>query len=197
MNFAAFFSYAFLTLFTPGPNTIMSMRNAGEYGLKKAFPFNLGILTGFFILMCCCAAFSSFLYHVIPSVKPVMLCFGAAYMLWLAWTVWQGKPRKKRKSFMDTNLFLAGILLQFINVKVILFGITALSSFVFPCYHSFGVLIGYSFLLAVISFTSTCCWALFGAGFERFFQQYGKVFNRVMALLLIYCAITMLLGIRS
>ena len=53
MNFAAFFSYAFLTLFTPGPNTIMSMRNAGEYGLKKAFPFNLGILTGFFNVLLC------------------------------------------------------------------------------------------------------------------------------------------------
>ena len=85
MNWAAFCSYVLLTAITPGPNTIMSMSNAAKYGFKKAFPFNVGVLLGFLVVMGLCAAFSSLLYEFIPAVKPYMLVLGAAYILWLAW----------------------------------------------------------------------------------------------------------------
>ena len=135
MNFAAFFSYILLAAFTPGPNNIMSMTNAGRYGFKKAFPFNVGVLLGFLAVMSCCAAFAAVLYDVIPSVKPVMLSVGAAYILWLAWTVWRNKPHEDKKGLSQTNTVFAGAILQFVNVKVILYGLTALSSFVLPHYQ--------------------------------------------------------------
>ena len=195
MNFAAFFSYAFLTAFTPGPNNILSMTNAGKYGFKKSFPFNLGVFFGFLIVMSCCAAFSSLLYDLIPSIKPVMLGLGAAYILWLAWTVWRDKPHEGKKGLAQTNTVIAGMVLQFINIKVILYGITALSSFILPHYRGFAAIAGFVFILSAIGFTGTCCWALFGAAFERFFKKHRTVLNAVMALLLVYCAATMLLEI--
>lgn len=193
MNFAAFFSYIFLTAFTPGPNNIMSMTNAGKYGFKKAFPFNLGIFAGFLIVMSACAAFTSLLYSVIPSIEPYMLCVGAAYILWLAWTVWRNKPHEGKKGLAATNTFTSGMVLQFVNVKVILYGITALSSYVLPYYHSFAAVALFVFILAFVGFAGTCAWALFGAAFEKFFKKYEKVLNAVMALLLVYCAATMVL----
>lgn len=66
MNWAAFCSYVLLTAITPGPNTIMSMSNAAKYGFKKAFPFNVGVLLGFLVVMGLCAAFSSLLYSSYP-----------------------------------------------------------------------------------------------------------------------------------
>lgn len=192
MNVAAFFSYVVLTAFTPGPNNIMSMTNAGKYGFRKALPFNVGVLCGFLIVMSCCAAFSSLLYDVIPAVKPVMLCVGAAYILWLALTIWHDRPHAEKKGLAQTNTVLSGMVLQFVNVKVILYGITALSSFVLPHYQSFGAVAGFVVLLSVIGFAGTCCWSLFGAAFERFFQRHGKLLNAVMALLLVYCAASML-----
>ena len=77
MNWAAFCSYVLLTAITPGPNTIMSMSNAAKYGFKRAFPFNVGVLLGFLVVMGLCAAFSSLLYEFIPAVKPYMLVLGA------------------------------------------------------------------------------------------------------------------------
>lgn len=194
MNFAAFFSYTFLTAFTPGPNNIMSMTNAGKYGFKKSFPFNVGIFCGFMVVMTLCACFTSVLYDIVPAIKPYMLCIGAAYILWLAWTIWRDKPHeKKEKGRMKTNSFLSGMLLQFVNVKVILYGITALSSFVLPYYQSFQTSAIAVFYLAFVGFAGTCCWALFGAVFERFFTKYNKTLNAIMALLLVYCAATMLM----
>ncbi|NCB50603.1 MAG: lysine transporter LysE [Clostridia bacterium] len=196
MNFAAFFSYVFLTAFTPGPNNILSMTNAGKYGLKKSFPFNVGVLLGFFAVMSCCAAFSALLYDFIPSITPVMLFVGAGYILWLAWTIWRDKPHAEKKGLAKTNTVASGMLLQFINVKVIMYGITAMSSFVLPCYRDFVSLAGFVVLLSFIGFAGTCCWALFGAAFERFFKKYSKILNAVMALLLVYCAFSMLLELK-
>ena len=192
MNFTAFFAYVFLTAFTPGPNNIMSMTNAGKYGLKRSFPFNIGILFGFLIVMSSCAAFSALLYDLIPSIKPFMLCIGAAYILWLAWTIVRDKPHDEKKGLQQTNSFISGMVLQFVNIKVVLYGITALSSFVLPYYHDFLNVALYVMVLSVIGFAGTCCWALFGAVFERFFQKHGKLLNIVMALLLVYCAFSML-----
>lgn len=195
MNYAAFFSYVFLTAFTPGPNNIMSMTNASKYGFKKAFPFNLGVLYGFLIVMSCCAVFSSVLYDFIPSVKPVMLCIGTAYILWLAWTIWRDKPHEGKKGLSQTNTAISGMALQFANVKVILYGITAMSSFILPYNRSFAIIATFILILTAIGFAATCCWSLFGAAFERFFKKYGKVLNIIMALLLVYCAVTMILDI--
>ena len=75
-----------------------------------------------------------------PSVKPFMLCVGAAYILWLAWTVWRDTPHGEGERQVNTNTFLSGMTLQFVNVKVILYGITSLSSFILPHYDSIPVL---------------------------------------------------------
>ena len=83
------------------------------------------------------------------------------------------------------------------NVKVILYGITSLSSFILPHYDSVAVLALFCVILSVTGFLCTLLWALFGAVFERFFKNYAKIVNAVMALLLVYCAVTMLLELRA
>lgn len=36
-------------------------------------------------------------------------------------------------------------------------------------------------------------WAIFGAVFQRFFKKYSSIINIIMALLLVYCAITLII----
>ena len=153
MNWAAFCSYVLLTAITPGPNTIMSMSNAAKYGFKRAFPFNVGVLLGFLVVMGLCAAFSSLLYEFIPSVKPYMLVLGAAYILYLAWGIWRDKPHAEKKSrFSRTNTVAAGAALQFVNVKGILFAVTAMGSYVLPHYRSAVSVLLCSLLMALCCF---------------------------------------------
>ena len=192
-NFTAFLSYVLVTTFTPGPNNIMSMSNASRYGFKKSIWFNVGIFFGFFIIIALCSLFSVTLYSLIPSIKPFMTIIGAAYILWLAWKTYQSKPHSDGESEKQTNTFLAGLLLQFVNPKVILYGITTVSTFIVPYYSSVFILGGFSILLAFIGFVSTCCWALFGSIFQIFLSKNHQVINIIMALLLVYCAVSLFL----
>lgn len=192
MNYAAFFSYVFLMTFSPGPNNIMSMSNAGRHGFKKAMPFNLGVLLGFAVIMYACAAFASLLYSLVPSIKPYMLVIGAGYILLLAWVIWRDKPHDGKGAMVQANSVSSGMILQFVNVKVMLYGITVMSSFILPYYHDFLTLSAFVLLLAAVGFASTCCWALFGAVFERILKKHSKWVNAAMALLLVYCALSML-----
>lgn len=192
-NFTAFLSYVFMTTFTPGPNNIMSMSNASRYGLKKSILANVGVFFGFFIIISLCSIFSVTLYSLIPSIQPIMTYIGAAYILWLAWKTYKTTPHGDDKNETHTNTFLSGLLLQFVNPKVILYGITTVSTFIVPYYKSVFALASFSVFLAFIGFIATCCWALFGSIFQRFLFKNDKIINVIMALLLVYCAVSLFL----
>jgi cysteine/O-acetylserine efflux protein len=192
-NFSAFLSYVIVTTFTPGPNNIMSMSNASRYGFRKSIKFNVGIFFGFFIIIALCSVFSVTLYKLIPSITPIMTCIGAIYILWLAWKTYNSKPHSEESSVKQTNTFMSGLLLQFVNPKVILYGITTVSTFIVPYYKSVFALAMFSVILAFVGFIATCCWALFGSVFEKFLSKNDKLLNTVMALLLVYCAVSLFL----
>jgi len=189
-NLTAFLSYVFVTTFTPGPNNIMSMTNGNFFGFKKTFKFVLGVTTGFAVIMLLCNYLNLLLFNIMPKVGVVMNILGSIYIVYLAIKILKSTSNANGSPNDNMNTFLAGMTLQFINPKVILYGITVTSSFIIPYYKSNIALILFSMFLAFIGFLSTCCWALFGAVFQKFLSQYRKAFNMAMALLLIYSAIS-------
>lgn len=196
MNIPAFFSYISLTAFTPGPNNIMAMSNSVKCGLRRAMVFCLGILMGFLVMMSLCALFTSLLYRYIPAVAPVMKWVGAAYILFLAFQIVRDKPSspETKKQVLNPDSPLTGMVMQFVNPKLILYGITAMSTFILPNTQSLPGLALAVLVLSLMGYAGTCCWALFGSLFQRAFQKYRKPMNIIMALLLVYCAVSSLLS---
>lgn len=194
-NFPAFLSYAIITTFTPGPNNIMAMSNASRYGFKKSLPFNAGVLSGFFIILSICSFFSATLFSLLPSIKPFMTYVGAAYIFWLAWNTYKSVPNNNdnETNIKHTNRYLSGVLLQFVNPKGILYAITTVSTFIVPYYKPGFIYIAIAIFLSSMAFVSNCCWGLFGSVFQRLFIKNYKIINTVMALLLLYCAISLFL----
>lgn len=187
-----FLIYCFVTAYTPGANNLLSMSNAARLGFRKSFRFNLGITMGFLIVMSVCTIFSSTLYSVLPKVKIFMQILGAAYMLYLAWKVWKSSSDFEVESGKESS-FLAGMVLQFMNPKIYIYAITAMSLYILPVFHSVVALIGFTLVLTVIGASGSYVWALFGSAFCKFFAQHTKTVNLVMALLLVYCAISLFL----
>ena len=74
------------------------------------------------------------------------------------------------------------------NPKVILYGITAVSTFVMPISTSHAQLISYSFLLTIVGICANMTWALFGSLFQHLLSRYERPFNISMGLLLLYSA---------
>ena len=186
-NWLAFLTYAFITAATPGPNNIMSMSNGGRLGFRGALPFNFGIWAGFSAVMLLCTAFCTTLTNLIPAVKTPMLIAGAAYMLHLAWGTFRSS------GLIDDDHsrsgFYAGMLLQFINPKIYIYGIMSMQAYILPFYAGEPLTLAlFALLLAFIGFAFTLCWSAFGSVFRLLFSRHTKTVNTIMALLLVYCA---------
>lgn len=187
-----FFVYCIVTAYTPGANNLLSMSNAARLGFRRSVRFNFGITAGFFAVIGICTLFSSALYTLLPRVRVVMQILGAAYMLLLAWKVWKSTEKMQAEEGKGAG-FLTGLLLQFVNPKLYIYAVTAMSLYILPVYHSKAALTGFTVLLALIGASGSFAWALFGSAFCRFYANQARAVNLVMALLLVYCAAALFL----
>jgi cysteine/O-acetylserine efflux protein len=192
MPLLSFLLYVFVTSFTPGPNNIMAMLFANKYGFKKTLGFCLGVGAGFFVIMILSSYFNLLLKNFIPKIEFIMTFLAAIYMLYLAIKIISSKNNDKDDDGDKNNRFLSAMLLQFVNPKGILYGITAVSAFIIPYHTSNFSLLFFSFFLAFVGFLSTMSWSVFGSLFQRFLKKYRSQFNLIMALLLVYSAISIL-----
>ena len=188
----SFLTYAVITAATPGPNNIMSMSNAGRLGFRRALPFNLGIWVGFTIVMVLCTLFCTALSALIPAIRLPMLVLGAAYMLYLAWGTFRSSDVIQEDHAREG--FRSGLLLQFINPKIYLYGIMSMEAYILPYYRGQpAVLLFFALLLAFIGFVFTLAWAVFGSVFRLLFSRHARAVNTIMALLLVCCAVSLFL----
>jgi len=196
MNWSAFLSYVFMTAMTPGPNIITSMANTARYGLKNSIHFNYGVFAGFTAVCTLCALFTSVLYSSIPSIEPFMRVLGSAYILWMAWVIWRDKPKGAKKSlFSNTTTFSSGFLLQFLNVKTILYGLTNMATFILPNFSNVFIIGLLIIFMAFMGFMGGIVWSLGSSALKPFFNNHHKLINGIMALLMVYCAVSMIAGI--
>ncbi len=195
-NFFAFITYACIVSFTPGPNNIMVLAYSTKNGHKKTLPFRLGVSTGFFIILVLSIFFNQLLVQLLPKAQLVMRLVGTAFMLYLAFKfsgIQLPSTLKKQSTKAEKTIpltYRTGILLQFVNPKGLLVGLTIISSFIAPYFQNYLVQIAFSILLSLIALAATSSWALFGTIFNRFLSQYERPFNLVMSLLLIYSALS-------
>jgi len=114
------------------------------------------------------------------------------YILWLALKIARSQPANNASSDVPLS-FRTSFLLQFVNVKIILYGITALSTFVIPFTSSKVWIILVSVLLALIGAFGNLCWAAAGHLFLVLLRRHGRLVNMILAGALVLVAVDMLL----
>lgn len=188
----SFFIYTVLTALLPGPNNILALNSVQNRGYKNTRYLLLGIYGGFTFVMLAAAYISKVATTSFEPLLNWLKYLGVAYLLYLAWVVANSKKvesKPENTSNMDLKAdFWKGFLLQLVNVKIIIYGITAFSSFVFPHFDDFEIILGFALLISFIGSTATWIWALAGKELSSFLNRHAAIVNRVMALLLVYCA---------
>lgn len=185
-SLSAFLGYMIAVTFTPGPNNILVMTNAGTYGFRKTMDYMAGGAIGVLLIIAASTFFNLVLYNVIPMVKPVMGVLGAVYMVYLAVRIMRSKPPVAGEISHPLR-FHYGFILQFLNPKLLIFAVTATSNFVVPYFNS-SYYIPFTLLITTIFILSWVVWALFGALFKHFLNTYYRPFNILMGLILLYSA---------
>jgi cysteine/O-acetylserine efflux protein len=182
-------SYALVSIFTPGPNNITASSLGMRIGYVRTLRFIAGVVSGFFCIMLASGLLTEVLVSAVGKAGPVLKIAGVAYLLWLAYTVLRPE-RQSHKGQEAGSRFLDGLLLQFVNVKVILFGLTMYATLLAPWMkNSLAVLVS-ALILAFLSFCSTSLWALLGAAIQRFiaYPRVKLIYSLVLAALLLYAA---------
>ena len=185
-----FFIYSVINAFTPGPGNILALNTVTNYGYKKGRPLYWGIFAGYYVVQVICAVFVFGVSTFLPNLLGIMKYIGAAYILWLAVHIALSKP--STGTVEKSASFLKGFLLQFVNVKIYLFGITALTGYVTEYSASLWVLLLFEIIIATIGTIATLTWIGMGVLIQRAYQKYYRVINIILALTLSECVYSML-----
>lgn len=185
-----FLVYSVINAFTPGPGNILALNTVTNYGWKKGSPLFLGIFAGYYVVQLICAVFVCGVSTVLPEVLGVMKYAGAAYILWLAVHIAFSRPEGEGGE--KSASFWKGFLLQFVNVKIYLFGITALTGYVTPYSTSLWTLILFEFIIATIGTIATAAWIGAGAAIQRVYLRHYRPINLLLALTLLECVYSIL-----
>lgn len=195
IDLPALLSFALITTFTPGPNNISSAAMGVNYGYKNTSRYLVGISSGFFILMCICGLLSGGLSELIPGFERILAIIGSLYIAWLAWHTFRssysfnGEDNEEKTS--KPLGYINGLLLQLVNPKAIIYGITIYSAFLreMPV-NAFSLLLT-ALIFALLAYAATSTWALFGTLIRRFMSNKiaRLAINIVLALLLLWTAV--------
>lgn len=187
----SFVIYALINAFTPGPGNILALNTMANYGWKRGKPLFFGIFAGYFFVQALCAFFLFGLESLINPLMTALKYAGAIYILWLAYQVVISKPDKKTSEKQPS--FWIGFVLQFVNVKIFLFGITALTGYITPYYSSLGMLLFFEMIIATVGTIATLTWIFFGGLLQETYLKHYRIINIILALLLLQCAVALLL----
>lgn len=189
----AVLSYALVSIFTPGPNNITSSSLGMRVGYPRTLRFIAGVVTGFFCIMVTSGLLTELLVSAYGQIALFLKVVGISYLLWLVYTILrpvQGVHASKEVGARYRD----GLLLQIVNPKVILFGLTMYATLLAPLTRNWLAVLLSAALLAVLSFCSTSLWALLGASIQRFIANPKVRFAYSLTLvgLLLYAAWSLL-----
>lgn len=109
-----------------------------------------------------------------------MKIIGSLYLGYLTYHVYNSKPSKNEMMILG---FKNGLAVQLTNVKVYLYFITGLSAYSLT--GQLGSMLSRLLLMIIMGALGTLSWTLFGQLIENTYKKHYKIFNTVIAILLI------------
>lgn len=194
MDIPAMLVYLLVTGITPGPNNLMLLYLGASCGLRASRRFLYGSTLGFAVKALLCGLLNVAIASVIPAAVDYLKWLGAAYMLYLAWSMLrsgftEAQPEKKRGG---EATFAAGIMLQVMNVKSWIGCLSVYSVYVIAYTTAAGAILAVALAATAIICASALCWMCFGSAFRQVYSAHRRPFSVVLAASLVLCAVTAL-----
>lgn len=194
IDYPAMILYLAATAFTPGPNNLMCMYLGANYGLKGSRKFITASMASVFVKALLCGLLNVVLASVIPSVVPVLKWAGAAYMLYLGWIMLKnGMKQEEPAEKQGESTYSAGILLQILNMKSWVSALSLFSVYVVPYTTRLTAIVTGAGIMLGLLILASLSWCLFGRAIKNIYNKYKLPLSIVMALSLVYCAVTAVL----
>ncbi|MGY1447372.1 LysE family translocator [Pseudomonas chlororaphis] len=206
MNLATlllFLPACFALNMAPGPNNLLSVRNATAYGFRTSCLAGAGRLAAFALMIALASAGLAVVLQASELLFYAIKILGAAYLLYLAYQLWsadtQAETEKKTAPLGLAALARQEFLVAIGNPKAILIFTAFLPQFVDPAAPVPGQFLVLGALFLLLEWIAISAYACMGLHMRRWFAEPRgkKIFNRCCAVLLSAAASVLLLARRA
>ncbi|MDC5838923.1 LysE family transporter [Vibrio europaeus] len=185
------FAYAIGVMYTPGPVNLLGLHSGLNRNTRSHLGFFIGVGMAMFILFVMLGFIG--LKVINPQVLPFISLAGCLYILHIAWKV-AGANVELSQDTSDSNSlsFRDGLFMQLLNPKALV-ATLPVSTIQFPSVGITGsAIVLWSLVLAILAFGAPTGYSLAGLVLGKRISNpsYFKVFNLLMAALLVYVSLT-------
>ena len=152
---------ALVATVTPGPNNVLLTASGLTFGFRRTVPMMLGFVTGLLLLLLAVASGLGAAFERFPWLHPVLKFLGTAYLLTLAWKLWQASSMGSA-AMNSPHGFFRSVAFQAINPKAWMMSVGAISAYTSPgqaYWPSVGWVVA---AFAFMGFPSATLWTAFG-----------------------------------
>ena len=186
---ADIFAYAIGIMYTPGPINLLGLSSGLNKQTRSHLGFFIGVGSAMFILFVLLGYLG--LQVINPQFLPYVSLIGCGYILYIAWKVAKAKVQVSDTSG-DTSLsFFDGLFMQLLNPKALV-ATLPIATIQFPSVDITGAaIVFWSLILAILAFGAPTSYSLAGLVLGKQVSRPGvfNVFNKLMAVLLVYVAL--------
>jgi threonine/homoserine/homoserine lactone efflux protein len=182
----AFFLFAAVMFFTPGPNNIMVMSSGLTYGFRRTLPHICGVVIGFAFMVGAVGLGFGTIFIAFPVLQTILKYAGAAYLVYLAVLIAMSGPPKPGEAGRGPMTFWGAAMFQWVNVKGWVAIIGTITAYAAIASFPLNIVIQVLAFLAMGT-ASITIWTLFGSALRPFLTSPRSVraFNLAMAALLL------------
>lgn len=180
---------------TPGPNNLLLAASGANYGFYRTLPHMCGVIVGFAIMVVASGFGLGMLLNEFPQVILPLKIMSVSFLLYLSWRIATGGAHVIEGKSQPLT-FLPAVLFQTINPKGISFLLSIMGAQVSDSEPLLPQLVPLFILLPTFTVLSAVTWTMFGTAIGKLMQSQGafRVFNLIMASLLVACVIPIAFG---
>lgn len=190
--FLSMAAFALASSITPGPVNIVALSSGAQFGLRAAMRHVSGATLGFTLLLVLIGLGLSEVLARWPWLTESIRLAGVAFLIYMAYRLASddGRLNTNKPTLQPTMLY--GAMMQWLNPKAWLASVAGMGLFAaagdVPSVWRFAA------IYFVICYASLACWAYAGTFMRHYLNNPARlrVFNRVMAALLLGCAVYLL-----
>lgn len=190
--FYLLFTFALITVITPGPNNLMLMASGANFGFRRTVPHMLGIGLGFPAMVFLVGIGIMQIFDLWPLSYTILKLASVVYLLYLAWKIAHAAPPKQAATEGKPLTFLQSAAFQWVNPKAWSMALSAIT--LYATTRDLPAVLWVAGTYVCVSLISTVSWTVLGQQIRRLLTNPTRlyVFNWVMAALLVATLIPVL-----
>lgn len=128
MTLDTLYGFVFLGLFSPGPNVVLITSSGARFGFRRTLPHMVGVALGVGVIAAFTALGIAALLTQLPMLQTVLKFIAVAWILRMAWGLWQANPLNESDADRPMN-FLEAVLFQWVNPKIWAVALAAIAAY--------------------------------------------------------------------